>query len=903
MPRFVSYLRGLMARRRVERETDAELRFHIEMEAEANRARGMAADEARQAAMREFGGVTQARESVRHVRTTWIDGAWQDLRYSVRALRRSPGFSLMAVLILGLGIGASTAAFSIVSAVFFKALAVPEADRLVYVYSVTDRGQRHPSFGVESVRSVEGHYDKAFSGVTAHWLRTVTLGADGESSYTRGEVVTANYFDVVGVTPLLGRTFEPEEDDPSNPSLGIVISHDLWMRRFKRAPDILGKQVRVNNRMFSVIGVMKPEFEGLSDPWGPSRFWVCVMQLEPERAGARPYTMGTVARLKPGVTQDEAQAIVDVHGPQIQAEWLREVPVQYRRTSAQVVVPATRISNPFFPDQWLIEPRVLSAIGVVVAIVLLISATNIAGVLAARSVTRAREVAVRQALGAGTARLVRQLLIESVVVAIAGGAFGLVLARLIVDAYQAFAPSQFMVNVAFDGRVALFTLAVCIGAGVLVGLAPAMQARSVNVVVTLAGGAGGGRRVKRRLRHAILIPQIALSMVLLIVAGVHVRSLSRIETADVGYRVENVVTMRVDHWDNWRYSADRSKAARERFSERDRAFYRALYDGISTVPVDGGIAIATTLPPRSWTMPGRFISQAGLLAGGTDTARADAMQVSPGYFKTMGITLLRGRDFDARDAMTSTHVAVISDALAQRLWPAGSALGQLLAWHAPGQTAAPWWLEVVGVVSETTPVQQDIGARPMLYTNLAQRWDHYSFIVVAADRGDQVHLVQRLKTAVEGADAFAEVLEVRSMAQVVDEILYPRRAAVAILIACGLVGLILSSIGIYGVISHSIAQRLQEIGIRTTLGADRRAILILMLREATMVTLAGAVPGLFVGLIATRLTSNVVGAVPPFDAVTFVVIPVLTMAVILTASYIPARRASRMDPMAVLRGL
>jgi putative ABC transport system permease protein len=301
------------------------------------------------------------------------------------------------------------------------------------------------------------------------------------------------------------------------------------------------------------------------------------------------------------------------------------------------------------------------------------------------------------------------------------------------------------------------------------------------------------------------------------------------------------------------------------------------------------------------TMPGRFISESGFLAGDADRARADAMRISPGYFKTMGMTVLRGRDFDARDAMTSPHVAIVSEALAARLWPAGNALGQSLAWHFPNQKGQPWWLRVIGVVNETTPVLQDIGERPMLYLNLAQTWEHYSLFVVGVDRRDPAGLIQRLRAAIESADHFAEVQQIQSMSQVVAEILYPRRAAVAILLASGLVGLILASIGIYGVISYSVAQRLREIGIRATLGANRRDILSLVLREATMVTLAGAVPGVWLGLVALKVTSNVVGAVPAFDLVTFLVVPILTMAVILAASYVPARRASRLDPMEVLR--
>jgi putative ABC transport system permease protein len=401
-------------------------------------------------------------------------------------------------------------------------------------------------------------------------------------------------------------------------------------------------------------------------------------------------------------------------------------------------------------------------------------------------------------------------------------------------------------------------------------------------------------------------------VVLLVVAGVHVRTLTLIEAADLGYRVDDLVVMNFSRWDPAGqnrmfppHDAAAAKAFAERAAEQSRIFSREVFANIRDLPEAAGVALASTLPVNSWSMnPQSIISQESFLAGGAAGMTASSVSISPNYFQTMGMALRQGRDFDDRDALTSPRVAVISDSLARRLWPAGNGIGRSVAFYSPDHPAQRVeWLEVVGIVNEVDPVLHDIGDRPLVYVPVAQQWHASAPYALAWGRGDPSAIIQSLKRAITSADPFAQVSRVQTMRQAVAEILYPRRAAAAILTGAGLVGLLMAAIGLYGVISYSVAQRLREVGIRSALGANRRDIVTLVLREGAFVTVLGAVPGFGLSLLALRLTSNLVGPVPTTDMVTFGSVPVVIAAVILLACYLPARRAARVDPMVVLRGL
>jgi putative ABC transport system permease protein len=915
--KLLARLASALRRRKIGDELDDELRFHLEMESEAHRARGLSPEDARRVALSEL-HVAQTREAVQLARAGWIgrlaDGLRQDILYSIRTLRRSPAFTTMAVLVLALGIGINTAVFSVVSAVFFRPLPVRAPEELVYLYQVPSRSERPMVTGYHDLEFFDGHYDAAFSSMTAHWAMPTVVVTDEKAERVWGELVAANYFDVLGVKPARGRTFRPEEDDVSTPGNAVVISDDLWQRLFDREPNVIGRRVRLGSSFYEVIGVIGPEFTGITDPWQPSQYWVTATQFfgdgNPNRRPGGGLSMGVIGRLKPGVSIDQARPIVSAQSALMQRERMpRLATLPNWQPNRYVVFPAGEVRTPINPAAQVVPVRLASAVMVVVAIVLLIAAANIAGILLARGVTRTRELAVRQALGAGAFRLVRQLITENVVVAAAAGTTGLGLAWVFTTLYRAYTPARFAVDTTVDIRILFFTAAVSLGAGVLVGLAPALQVLKVNVVAVLGGGAGSGmtRRVRGRLRHGVVIPQVALSMTLLVVAGVHVRSLLGVEQRDLGYHTDDITVLGVGYSDPAEKVAPSAGTdARARFLEerarRSQEFFRRVSDRLKTVSVPGGLAMTNRLPVSGTNWPETFVSQEAFQSGAPTMTGALRANVTEGYFRTMGISLRQGRDFDDRDTLTSPRVAIVSETLARHLWPAGTALGRYVApYSQDGPSGKIDWLEVVGVVSEVDPILHEAGQQPFVYLPFAQKWEPSAMQVVVRQSGDADALIKDVKAAVAGADSFAQVESVQTMEQITGEILYPRRAAAGILSIAGLVGVILAAIGLYGVIAYSVAQRMREIGIRSTLGADRRDILVLVLREGAIVTAIGAIPGFGASLLALRWTSTIVGTLPTVDVVTFTVVPVAMAAVVLLACYLPARRAARVDPMVVLR--
>jgi len=834
-----------------------------------------------------------------------------DVRYSLRMLRRSPAFASVAILVLALGVGVNTAVFSIVNAVFFRPLPLPAPQELVYLYQVNQYNEVLPTH-VADVDFFETHRD-AFVGVTGHAnIARARFTADGETDLISGEAVESNYFDVLGVRAIQGRTFGPDDGLLKTSEWAVVISYDWWTRRFRQDPAIVGRQVQLEGVIFTIVGVTTPGFVGVSDPWNPTEYWV------PYRSPV-PFSVRTdyvIGRLRPGVSVSDVRAIAAAQTPDRQQAWA----AQMNRMDAHqflpyLVVPASDVRTPFDPRATLVPVRLASAVAVVVVIVLLIASSNIAGILMARGVARSSELAVRQALGAAASRLVRQLLTESVLLATSGGLVGLFVAWLLVAIYRLYTPSGYVVDVPLDLRVLLFTALVCMGSGLLVGLAPALQALKVDILAALGAGVGATKRVRRRLRHGIVMPQIALAVVLLMVAGVHVHALMQVEQADLGYDLENRVVLNV----NYEEPQDRlvragstgakdAKDQQEKEAERNRNFYAQAFERLQALPGITGVALTSELPVSAAQVAVPYISQDAFRSGGTDTASVSGSQVSSGYFRTMGMSVLEGRDFDSRETLTSPPVVIISAGLAKRLWPHEDALGKFAAVYPPNPLAPahqkPRWRMVVGVVNDVDPILHGRQEHPEIYLPLTQANGLFFTVrVVAWGRGDPATVLARLTHVVTGVGPFAQVSGAQTMTQVVSEILYPRRTAAGILVASGLVGLLLASIGLYGVISYSVALRLREIGIRSTLGADRGDVIALVLREGGTVAALAAGPGVALSLLALRLTSSLVGAVPTADVAAFLCVLVLITAVIALACYLPARRAARVDPMLVLRGL
>ncbi len=903
------WLRKLIDRRRIDAESRDEIAFHLEMETRRGIEAGLSPTEARRQARRDLGSTLATRESVRDVRATWLDSMWQDIRFSLATLRRAPGFATIAVLVLGLGIGVNTAIFSLVNAAFFVPIPVERPEELVYVYQFLPSRQTVTT----SYRDLEffREHNDVFSGLTAHWARQLSLTIGDEPTMAPGEIVTANYFDVLGVTAAYGRTFSPAEDDLSTTQRAIVISDAFWARRFARAPGAIGTVIRIDNQLFTVVGIMPPGFHGLSDPWAPTDCWVAAAQIYGD--AYRRFGTGIIGRLRPRVTLDQARAAIAVQNEQLWRESLARLSSSLRRSlgatehrgpNPMVLLPVVDVRTPASPDDEMVPIRLAASVAMVVALVLLVAAANIAGLLSARGLARTQDVVVRRALGASGGRLVRQLATEGVTLALAGGAVGLVLASWLLRMYRAYTPQRYVIDTTLDARVLLFVLGLCVVVGSLVSLAPALQTLHINVVATLTGTSGPTPRARRWLRHGIVVPQIAAALLLLLVAGMHVRTLAPLEMTRPGYDLEDLTVLSIGYTEPLSASFELPSAAREaERAERARRFLRELTIRLDVLSGSPSAVLASSLPTYDpGGQPPVVTSRDAFVTGSGDDAGAFSTQISAGYFKTLGIPLRQGRDFDMRDVRETTHVAIISETVAHRLWPGRSPIGRELAQYDPARPPKQIdWLTVVGVVDDFTPILRPNIPTPMIYVALSQQWrPQTSNVIVRSGTSSQFG---RLRAAVADSDPNGVVYRMWTVKQVVDELLYPRRAAASILTVSGLVGLLLAAVGLYGIVSHAVAQRLREIAIRMTVGADRRDVFALVLREGALVTLVGAALGLPLALMALRVTANLVGEVPRFDWLVLIAVPALVALVVLAACYLPARRAANADPAGILRRL
>lgn len=836
---------------------------------------------------------------------------WQDFRHAVRTLRKHPGFVVLATLVLALGFGLNTAIFSIVRVLLFKPLPVEASHELVSIYQTFARQPDRPAVIHTRIFDFLREHNEAFTDLTAHWGSAASLRANDEVDGVNVEWVLSNYFNVLGVKAVLGRTLLPSEDDVANPARAAVISHALWVRRFRSDPSIIGKPVDLGFGgatyvPFTVVGVMPAGFVGVSDPWKPTQIWMTMAQAREE-----PTTMwsgAAIARLKPGIGPEQARALIALQGRQ----WYYSQPNAMPEYEVRLVAYRTNdVRLPFDPSAKLIPRRLAAAMTLVVAVVLLVAATNIAGILMARGVGRADELAVRRVLGAGPLRIVRELLAESILLAGLGASCGLVLTMWLLRLFDWLTPARFALDVELDAAVVLFTAAICLLAGVLVGIAPARQAATRDVMPSLAGSGAVQTKRTSQFRHAITVPQIACSLVLLLVAAIYVRALLVNELTDRGYAAHNllvanpVLRSQPGQTPGRRTPPEVRAALEERSAERTRRFYERLIEQLKAIPGTEHVAIASWLPLNepperpNWSV----MSQEATAAGERSGADVERSSVSPDYFNTMRMTMLAGRPFDERDTRRSPKVAIVSTALAQRVWPGRDPIGRSLtiinSW--PSSNDKQEWFEVIGVVNDVRPILHDARTRAFVYFALSQDWRPSVGHVLVRSFGDSRTAIPALKDAVERADAFAEAYRVRTMRQMVAEILYPRRVAGAVLAASSGIALLLAIVGVYAIVSYSVAQRSGEIGVRMTLGADRRDIMRLVLREGGLVAAFGSLAGLVFGWTAIRITSSKYLPMPDVDILTLLITPLVLSSVVLLACYLPARRAASLDPMNVLR--
>ena len=815
---------------------------------------------------------------------------WQDLRFGVRMLRKSPGFTAVAVLTLALGIGASTAVFSLVNAILLKPLPYPRSEQLVIPWRQVppqlNLGYDEIPWGLMDFRRMLAD-SKMFQDLGAFKSDSFILTGAGDPAKLDGLRASAEFFPALGVQPVLGRAFTPEEDQPGHEH-EVLLSYGLWREHFGADPGILGRSLELNGAAYTVIGVTPPGFAFPRKEEMPGSFefpreaalWVPLALPAAKLHADDPDELAVIGRLRPGATIEQAQAEMNVFARRMETEIPRGKGWFNSRVTPLTRQVAGDTRRPLL--------LVLAAIGVV----LLIACANVANLLLSRSLVRRKEFMLRAALGAGHGRLVRQLLTESVLLALVAGMAGLLLAEAGIYFVQAFGPSNIprLREVSLDFRVFAFAIAGTLASGILFGLAPAFGAGRENLVETLKEGGqrAGGSLAGARIRSALLISEVALAFVLVVAAGLLVQTFFHLLSVDPGFNPTRVLTFELSLPGTKYTDTDHIVALYRNALERLRAVPGVESAGlVRTVPM-GGAADSTGI-----RIPGK--------ARGDYTAGpfAEYTIVSPGYFSAVGTPLLRGRDFLDSDTTDSGQVTVISSAMAKKFWPGEDPIGKQVG---PGSARYPV-ATIIGIAADVKHLSVREEPGPEMYVLYNQKiWPSLLTMQFAVrTKADPASVTAGTREAIRSVDPDLPIAKVAPLTVIVKDSLTQSRFSMLLLGAFGALALILASIGIYGVISYSVGRRTREIGVRMALGAQRRNVLGLVLGQGARLAGLGIAIGLVAAIGVTRLMASLLFGVAPRDPLTFFAVPVLLMAIALLACYIPARRAMRVDPMVALR--
>ena len=887
-------LHALLHKREMESELDRELRFHLDKEIEKNLQGGMRLEEARAAALRSFGGVERVKEETRDVRgLRRVEMVWQDLRYGLRVLKKNPGFAAVAILTLALGIGANTAIFSVINAVLLRPLPYDQPGRLVAVLdSLPTVG--FPRTGLSQMEYIRLRQEsRSFEGLSVATLRGVTLTGGGEAELLTACIVSSNFFDTLHVKPALGRFFEPEEDLAGKSSV-VVLSQGFWQRRFDSSVQAIGESIALNGNTFTVIGVLPPDFKsplelqfGTSvEVWQPIGFTLTNL----ERGS---HSLNAVGRLAPGATIQQARA----ESGMILGRVVSENPGYYPTGDGSV-------STMVEPLQVTLVGDVRTALIVLlcaVISVLLIACANIANILLVRGEARQKEIALRTALGANQGQIIRQLLTESMMLSVAGGTAGLLLARWGLGAIIAINPGNIprLAEISLDKTVLLFTVAVSLLAGIIFGIAPAVHSVKRDFHSALKeGGRGAGVTGGSRLRRALVVIETATAMLLLVGAGLLARSFWQLRRVQAGFEPSSLLTLRL---------SPPSSAYQD--NRQITSLYEQLVERVQALPGVTAAGVADAIPISGNDDDTVVEHDDQQLELSSPDVSVTFRIVNPGYFRAMGLRLISGRLPAESDREGTLLVAAVNEKMARTQWPGENALGKRfrLLDAAPGQ-ATTAYLTVVGIVGDAKNQALDEDPRQEAYVPLPQQaaavggiGPSRSLTMVIRTAVEPTSLISQVRQEVSSVDRNIPITRVRTMEQVLEAAVVQPRFNVILLVVFGVIALCLGAIGIYGVIAYTVAQRTHEIGARMALGATRGDVLKLVIRQGMELAVAGVAIGTAAALGLTRLMTGLLYGVGPTDPLTFAAIAVLLVLVAFVACFVPARRATKVDPIIALR--
>jgi putative ABC transport system permease protein len=804
----------------------------------------------------------------------------QDLRYGFRTLLKRPGFTIVAVVALALGIGANSAIFSVVNSVLLRPLPYEDPSRLVIAWEtnpqlLSDYLKTHNEAAPGNFLDWQAQ-SQSFENLAAFTWQDFNLTGGDTPEQVIGNTVTPNMFATLGVRPAFGRDFLAEEGQAGRDNV-VILSHGLWQRRFGSSPNLVGQTISVNGRPHTVVGVMP---EGFEFPRAASELWTPLAPGDNFKTNRRAHFLYTRARLKPGVTIEQAQAEMDTI-----AARLRQ---QYPDTNDQRGVRLASLSEESVAQ---IKPALLILLAAV-GFVLLIACANVANLLLARAAARQKEIAIRTALGAGRLRIIRQLLTESVLLSLIGGVCGLLLALWGIDLLLASMPRQFALGIpgwnkiGLDYRVLGFTLAVSLLTGILFGLFPAWQASKYDLNESLKEGSkGSAGQGRKRFRNALIVSEVTLALVLLVGSGLMMRSLRRLMDVKPGFDPHNLTTLQL--------ALPQAQYAQ---NEQIVGFYSELTRRIKDLPGVEAVATIDMMPMGGSGGTTSFLVEGRPAPPPGQYPEANARTSSPGYFQTMRIPVLKGRDFSEHDTANTPLVVVINETMARKYWPNEDPIGKRLL--DPQNRTPP--AEVIGVVGDVKHFGLDDQAEEYIYTSSLQTPGNAMFLVVRTTT-DPVNMTAALRKEVQSLDKELPVFDVKPMEQRIVESTGARRLVMFLLGVFALVALILASVGIYGVMAYAVTQRTHEIGIRMALGAQRGDILRLVVRQGMLLVAFGVTLGLLVSFAVTRFMSGLLFGVTPNDPATMAGVSLLLAVIAFIACLVPALRAMKVDPMVALR--